>query len=195
MEDSGSRESIYHVLCRFICDSTNQDKLFDQCNIDPVTARTNHPFQLRNEPRYASLLEDLGEHWLPPDLIDLYFDWPLFTRVCTKTLVPAIRYFLSSDEVPSCPLNEQADFFDFVLWILERAAQSEAEGLTALERRELEMPLGYVQEFIQMTIEGDPESGVKPESDVALGKLVATPGAKQFFRAGGPANAKELYAG
>jgi hypothetical protein len=63
--------TIYRVLRTFILDPANQAHLRAQLNL-PLTSPLN--LTHKSEPRYATLLYDLGMHWLPADLADLYFD-------------------------------------------------------------------------------------------------------------------------
>ncbi|EDU40270.1 hypothetical protein PtrSN002B_001325 [Pyrenophora tritici-repentis] len=135
MEEKTS-DSVYHVLRRFVCDSANQTRLYDQYNTSPEIAKTSPPFQLQNEPRFSALLRDLGNYWLRGDLIDLYFDWPRFTRTCCEELIPGIRYLLSNNE-KSCPINDfDADFYEFALWIIDQAIQSETPEFGTLKSGE-----------------------------------------------------------
>ncbi|RMZ68978.1 Ank-repeat mbp1 [Pyrenophora seminiperda CCB06] len=124
LEDNTS-EGIYRALRRFVCDPTNQARLYGQYNTSPETAQTSPPFQLQNEPCFSALLRDFGNYWLRGDVIDLFFDWTRFTRTSCEELIPSIRYLLSNDE-KNCPINDfDTDFYEFALWIIDQAVQSE----------------------------------------------------------------------
>jgi len=134
--ENDNLESIYHVLRRFVCDSVNQAKLYDQYNTSPEIAQTSPPFQLQNEPRFSALLRDLGNYWLRGDLIDLYFDWPRFTRTCCEELIPSIRCLLINNEI-SCPFNNpDTDFYELALWIIDQAVVSETHERGTFKSRE-----------------------------------------------------------
>jgi hypothetical protein len=62
MEDSIHKESMYHILRCFIRSPANQAQLFSQSSVSTSTTQTNPSFQLQTKPRYASLLEDLGNY-------------------------------------------------------------------------------------------------------------------------------------
>jgi len=185
-------ETIYHILRRFICNPDNQRHLIAQHNLP-----ANGTIELFHEPKYAELVADLGDFWLPADLIDLYFDWPRFMRTCHEELIPAIRVYCSEND-RTCPITDpNTDMFKFALYVLEKAAKSEAEGLSAAEKKALLAPLMNVNLFwTHVTREMVDDGRHKTwKGDRALVKLVQTCGAREFFNRPGPAGATALYGG
>jgi hypothetical protein len=113
MEDSTQQESIYHILRRFICNPGNQAQLFSQCNISASTGQTNPPFQLQSEPRYASLLQNLVNYWIPADLVDLHFDWTNFARHCDDLVRKICNHMRRRTNCTITDIN--SEFFEFTL--------------------------------------------------------------------------------
>ncbi|KAF2825128.1 hypothetical protein CC86DRAFT_407362 [Ophiobolus disseminans] len=74
------------------------------------------------------------------------YDRPLlrlgaFTRTCREELIPAIK-FENCENDRVCPINDlHADLFKFALYILEQAAEAEAAGVSAAQKKVLLAPL------------------------------------------------------
>jgi hypothetical protein len=132
--------NVYHTLRRFICAPSNRTHLYAQLNI-PSTSPP--PYTPEAEPRYAALLHELGTYWLPADLVDLYFDWPSFSRVCLSRVIMAICIGLSS--LPKAPCSPE-NMFVIAKFVLEYAVGSPNVKRITLEREVIgaEMPLKLV---------------------------------------------------
>jgi hypothetical protein len=107
--------TIYRILRTFILDPTNQAHLRAQLNLTPTS-----PLNLTHtsEPRYATLLYDLGTHWLPADFVDLYFDWPAFSMTCLSSVILTLVHGLR--DIPTMEFS-QHDMFHVAKFVLEYA--------------------------------------------------------------------------
>lgn len=118
-------------------------------------------------------------------MIDLHFDWPLFARTCHEELVPATKVYCS-ESARVCPINDfNTDLFKFVLYILEQAAKSEAEGMSAAQKKVMLAPLKNIIVWwghVVQEVSGVQEGKLKTwKGDVALVKLMERCGLKEFF--------------
>jgi hypothetical protein len=217
MDDSTQQESIYHVLRSFICDPADQAQLFRQCNVPPGTAQSDPSFQLHLQPRYASLLQDLGTYWLPADLVDLYLDWMPFTRHCDK-LARKIREHMCRKT--DCPITENnTDLFGFALWMIDLAIKDkwqhaemiahpeeflaikehlgEADFQRLMGQSHVGLHLRRVNAILKEVSQTVIADGrVKTyQGDAALVGLMERGAPKDFFLRDGPASASKLYDG
>ena len=97
-----------------------------------------------------------------------------------------------------CPVTDyMTDMFKFALYLLEKAAKSEAEGTLQVQKTKSLGPLSFWMHTTgQVLDDGRFETW---RGDVALVKLMercgTQVGPREFFDADGPAGAAELYGG